>query len=44
MDEKETMDQTVSVRRHGKGDLGTESIDDFIEMVEKEIFEKTVQD
>jgi len=41
--EKESIDQTVAVRRHGKGDLGTESIDDFIQMVEKEVLEKTVQ-
>lgn len=41
--EKESIDQTVAVRRHGKGDLGTETIDTFIEMVEKEVLEKSNQ-
>ena len=39
--EKEENEGTVSVRRHGEGDKGTYSIEDFIALVKKEI-EKTV--
>ena len=39
--EKEENDGTVSVRRHGEGDKGTYSIEDFIALMNKEI-EKTV--
>ena len=35
--EKEEAEGTVSVRRHGQGDLGTFSIADFAEMVNKEV-------
>jgi threonyl-tRNA synthetase len=39
--EKEENDGTVSVRRHGEGDKGTYSIEDFIALMNKEI-ENTV--
>jgi threonyl-tRNA synthetase len=39
--EKEEKEGTVSVRRHGEGDKGTYSIEDFIALIKKEI-EKTV--
>ena len=39
--EKEEKEGTVSVRRHGEGDLGTYSIEDFTALIKKEI-EKTV--
>ena len=39
--EKEEKEGTVSVRRHGEGDLGTYSIEDFTALINKEI-EKTV--
>jgi len=39
--EKEENEGTVSVRRHGEGDKGTYSIEDFIALMKKEI-EKTV--
>jgi len=39
--EKEEGDQTVSVRRHGEGDLGTFTISDFINTITAEI-EKTL--
>ena len=39
--EKEENEGTVSVRRHGEGDKGTYSIEDFIALIKKEI-EKTV--
>jgi len=35
--EKEEKDGTVSVRRHGKGDLGPQKTDDFIRMVRQEM-------
>ncbi len=35
--EKEEQQQLVSVRRHGAGDLGQMSTDDFIKLVQKEI-------
>lgn len=38
--EKEEAEGTVSVRRHGQGDLGTFTIADFAEMINKEV--KTV--
>jgi threonyl-tRNA synthetase len=34
--EKEELDGTVSVRKHGQGDLGTFSIDDFIGHITEE--------
>ena len=37
--EKEENENTVSVRQHGKGDLGTYSIDDFAELINKEVEE-----
>lgn len=39
--EKEEKEGTVSVRRHGEGDKGTYSIEDFITLINKEI-EKTI--
>lgn len=35
--EKEAQDGTVSVRRHGQGDLGTYSVEDFAGLINKEI-------
>lgn len=35
--EREEKEGTVSVRRHGKGDLGPQKIDDFIRLVHQEI-------
>jgi threonyl-tRNA synthetase len=35
--EKEESNQTLSLRRHGQGDLGTFSVSEFVSMVEKEI-------
>ncbi len=39
--EKEENEGTLSVRKHGKGDLGTFTPDDFIKLVEDEIKEMT---
>jgi len=39
--EKEEKEGTVSVRRHGEGDKGSYSIEDFIALIKKEI-EKTI--
>ncbi|NCA85228.1 MAG: threonine--tRNA ligase [Clostridia bacterium] len=41
--EKEEMDETISVRKQGEGDLGTFSVDGFAEMIQKEII-KLVSD
>jgi threonyl-tRNA synthetase len=41
--EKEMNERTVAVRRHGKGDIGTQSISDFAAIVTKEVLERTVQ-
>jgi threonyl-tRNA synthetase len=38
--EKEESTVSVSVRRHGQGDLGSFSISDFVELVNKEILEQ----
>ena len=35
--EKEENEGTVSVRRHGEGDIGTFSIQEFISLIQKEI-------
>ena len=35
--EKEMNETAVSVRRHGQGDLGTMSVDEFIAMIEKQV-------
>jgi threonyl-tRNA synthetase len=35
--EKEENEETVSVRRHGEGDIGTFSIQEFISLIKKEI-------
>jgi len=40
--EKEEKDGTVSVRKHGEGDLGTFTVKEFSEIINKEI-EKTLQ-
>ncbi|OYT14703.1 MAG: threonine--tRNA ligase [Bacteroidetes bacterium 4572_77] len=39
--EKEADNETVSVRKHGEGDLGTFAIADFIERIQNEIKETT---
>jgi threonyl-tRNA synthetase len=41
--EKEENEGTVSVRKHGEGDLGTFAIEDFIEVIEKEVNSTLVQ-
>lgn len=41
--EKEMNDRTVAVRRHGKGDLGTQPIDEFASVVLQEVKERTGQ-
>lgn len=41
--EKEEMDETISVRKQGEGDLGTFSVDGFAQMIQKEII-KLVSD
>jgi threonyl-tRNA synthetase len=41
--EKEENEGTVSVRKHGEGDLGTFNIEDFIQIVEKEVNRTLVQ-
>jgi threonyl-tRNA synthetase len=40
--EKEVAEEKVSVRRQGKGDEGTQSLPDFIDMVKQEIKNKTI--
>ncbi|CAM1348186.1 threonine--tRNA ligase [Tenacibaculum insulae] len=35
--EKEEQDGTVSVRKHGEGDIGTYTIEDFISLIKKEV-------
>lgn len=35
--EKEEQDGTVSVRKHGEGDLGTFTIEEFVELIQNEI-------
>jgi len=39
--EKEEAEGTVSVRRHGEGDLGTFTSEAFIELINNEIRETT---
>jgi threonyl-tRNA synthetase len=39
--EKEMIDRSVAVRRHGQGDLGVESIADFAARVTKEVSDRT---
>jgi threonyl-tRNA synthetase len=41
--EKEENNQTLSLRKHGQGDLGTFSVNEFVSMVEKEIDEAMSQ-
>lgn len=41
--EKEENEGTVSVRKHGEGDLGTFTIDEFISLIEKEISKTIVE-
>src|ERR1700748_137310 len=38
--EKEMTEKKVAVRRHGKGDLGTKSIEEFVSEIKKEITER----
>ena len=38
--EKEMNENAVSVRKHGQGDLGTMSVEDFIAMIEKQVKEE----
>jgi threonyl-tRNA synthetase len=40
--EKEVAEEKVSLRRQGKGDEGTQSLPDFIDMVKQEIKNKTI--
>ena len=35
--EKEMNENAVSVRKHGQGDLGSMSVEDFIAMIEKQV-------
>ncbi|WP_271407120.1 threonine--tRNA ligase [Tenacibaculum soleae] len=35
--EKEEQDGTVSVRKHGEGDIGTFSIEEFVSLIQKEV-------
>ena len=35
--EKEMNETSVSVRKHGQGDLGSMSVDEFIAMIEKQV-------
>jgi threonyl-tRNA synthetase len=42
--EKEMNDGTVSLRRQGKGDLGTKSVEEFIKMIKEEVANKTALD
>jgi threonyl-tRNA synthetase len=41
---KEVENGTVSVRKHGQGDLGAQTIDDAVAMLKKEITTKQLQD
>ena len=41
--EKEEKEETVSVRKHGEGDLGTFTIEEFISLIEKEINKTIVE-
>ena len=41
--EKEENDGTVSVRRHGEGDIGTFSIEEFISLIKKEISKTVIE-
>jgi threonyl-tRNA synthetase len=41
--EKEESEGTVSVRKHGEGDIGSFGIDDFIRFIQKEINSTLVQ-
>jgi threonyl-tRNA synthetase len=38
--EKEMNEEMVAVRRQGKGDLGTKSLEEFIGIVEEEVMSK----
>ena len=38
--EKEMNENTVSVRKHGQGDLGSMSVEDFITMIDKQVREE----
>ncbi|TYQ00494.1 threonyl-tRNA synthetase [Tenacibaculum adriaticum] len=40
--EKEEQDGTVSVRKHGEGDLGTFTIEEFISLIQNEIYKTLV--
>ena len=40
--EKEEQDGTVSVRKHGEGDIGTFTIEEFISLIQKEVSEVLV--
>ncbi len=42
--EREELEGSVSVRKHGQGDLGTFSIEDFAAMINKEVDNLTAQD
>ena len=40
--EKEVNEEKVAVRRQSKGDLGTQTLDEFIEMADEEVKSKRV--
>lgn len=40
--EKEEQDGTVSVRKHGEGDIGTFTIEEFVSLIQKEVSEVLV--
>ena len=40
--EKEKQSNTISVRRHKKGDLGVNAADEFLQTIVKEIAEKQI--
>jgi threonyl-tRNA synthetase len=38
--EREVNEEKISIRRQGKGDLGSKNVDEFIEIVKEEIKNK----
>ena len=41
--EKEENEGTVSVRKHGEGDLGTFTIEDFVSLIKEEVAKTIVE-
>ena len=35
--EKEVENNTISIRKHGEGDIGSETVKDFIDLLQKEL-------